>query len=482
MFLFATIRQIIDKYKQKIYNKQKILQINGKITEELKMLRFKVSNYKSFVEEIDLKMIAAPKIHDLEYSLIKNRVGRKIVKKLSSAVIYGPNAAGKTNLIGAIEVLKNIIIRGHIRNIEDNSGSPNFAKNKLELIPNINSSKDEPVKFLIEFIKNGSLIKYKLEIILGEFLNLKEERKIINEELYVNDKMIFSRGEKLEIANMKSISKMLVKGFDEKTSGILAKNNLNSEELFLTSLFKAIYSNELVSLILEWFEKDLIIIYRANQIKIGVDLNKNNELGKFYNKVNKAMKEFGLTGNSIRYLKEEEGKESESFSILERRNDEKIAVPCEVFESFGTVRFMNLFPIIYKALQNGQTLIIDEFDASIHPMALMSIINVFHNDEINKNGAQLVFNTHNPIFLDRNLYRRDEIKLLERDEETNNSNLYSLSDFGTSGPNGVRNTADYMKNYFINRYGAIKYVDFSEIFEDVVIDKKEGDFNDEKTE
>ena len=42
---------------------------------------------------------------------------------------------------------------------------------------------------------------------------------------------------------------------------------------------------------------------------------------------------------------------------------------------------------------------VDEFDASIHPMALMSIINVFHNDDININRAQLIFNTHNPIFL-----------------------------------------------------------------------------------
>ena len=110
-------------------------------------------------------------------------------------------------------------------------------------------------------------------------------------------------------------------------------------------------------------------------------------------------------------------------------------------------------------------MVIDEFDASIHPMALMSIIGVFHNDEINKNKAQLIFNTHNPIFLNKNLFRRDEIKFVERDDETGYSNHYSLSDFKTSGPNGVRNTDDYIKNYFVNQYGAIRNIDFSEIMQ-----------------
>ena len=60
-------------------------------------------------------------------------------------------------------------------------------------------------------------------------------------------------------------------------------------------------------------------------------------------------------------------------------------------------------------MQTGGTLIVDEFDASIHPMALMSIINIFHNDDINIHNAQLIFNTHNPIFLNSNLL--EEMKL-----------------------------------------------------------------------
>ena len=98
-------------------------------------------------------------------------------------------------------------------------------------------------------------------------------------------------------------------------------------------------------------------------------------------------------------------------------------------------------------------------------MALMNIINIFHNDEINIHHAQLIFNTHNPIFLNANLFRRDEIKFVERDEQTHFSTSYSLSDFGTAGVKGVRKNEDYMRNYFVDRYGAIRDVDFLPVFE-----------------
>lgn len=126
------------------------------------------------------------------------------------------------------------------------------------------------------------------------------------------------------------------------------------------------------------------------------------------------------------------------------------------------------FPLVLKVLKTGGTLVMDEFDRSIHPATVMNIILAFHNNEINKHYAQLIFTTHKPIFLDASLLRRDEIKFVERNED-NNSIHYSLSDFKTAS--GVRKGEDYMNNYFVNRYGAIKDIDFSSIFKDIVSDK-----------
>ena len=106
----------------------------------------------------------------------------------------------------------------------------------------------------------------------------------------------------------------------------------------------------------------------------------------------------------------------------------------------------------------------DELDASINPMIIISLINIFHDEQINKNGAQLIFNTHNPIFLNKNIVRRDEIKFVEKNDTTRVSELYALSDFGTSGEGSVRKNEDYLKNYYTNKYGAIKFIDLSEVF------------------
>ena len=96
---------------------------------------------------------------------------------------------------------------------------------------------------------------------------------------------------------------------------------------------------------------------------------------------------------------------------------------------------------------------------------IQKYVNIYH--------AQLVFNTHNPIFLNSNLFRRDEIKFVERDDDTHDSVLYALSDFGTTGDKGVRKHEDYMSKYFISQYGAIKDIDFTPIFEEILCDEKE---------
>ena len=103
-----------------------------------------------------------------------------------------------------------------------------------------------------------------------------------------------------------------------------------------------------------------------------------------------------------------------------------------------------------------------------YPMIVMNLITLFHNDEVNKNHAQLIFNTHNPIYLNNRLFRRDEIKFVERDKVTKSSSLCALSDFKTNGDISVRKTSDYMKNYFANRYGAIEDVDFTDTVFDML--------------
>ncbi|MBO5008970.1 MAG: AAA family ATPase [Clostridia bacterium] len=427
------------------------------------LLDFKFKNFKTFQEETLFSMTPAQKIKDIEYSVLKTKIGKKEYKGLSSAVIYGPNASGKTNIISALEVFKSIVLKGNIKNGDYVFASANEAIRKLELIPNLSLNTPSPVEFEIKFIDNGVLYQYGIKVDLGVFLDGEYNRKILNETLSVNEKMIFTRSSSLEIGDVNDISDMLIAAFDKKASENMAQSNLNDEELFLTGMFKSLYSSQIVNNITDWFRDKCKVFLRANFMMISPSAENVKTNHAFIdNTFQRAIKHFGIHGNEIVYMKSKESNDMTPYSIL---SDDK-AVPVDIFESYGTERFLNIFPLIVQTLQTGSTLIVDEFDASLHPMALMSIVGAFHNDEINKKGAQLIFNTHNPIFLNKNLFRRDEIKFVDRDDNTGISNHYSLSDFGTSGPNGVRNTEDYMKNYFINRYGSIRNIDFSDILEE----------------
>ena len=437
------------------------------------LLAFSIRNYKSFKNETTFSMTAAPKQKGLDYSVFEKTVSGKNHRVLSSAVIYGPNASGKTNLIGAMDVMKEVVLRGHIRNT--NEDSLNQAANALELIP-FRGLKNVPTLFSIKFIEQGLLIEYTIELQLGSFLDRKFDRYIHSETLKINDALVFERGKDItvNIENVKNKHLNHKIGQNIESAKEIAVSGLNADELFLTNGFKTIFAKELVSLIVNWFQTKLIVIYRSDSIRMLREYS-DLESKKFYveRTLTDVAREFGIHSNALGYVASQEDETTVLSSIIKEGNV-KAVLPAEMYESYGTVRFVNEFPLIIDALMNGGTLIMDEFDASIHPMALMNIINIFHNDDININHAQLIFNTHNPIFLNANLFRRDEIKFVERDDTTHTSEHYSLSDFKTYGESGVRKGEDYMKRYFVNQYGAIKDVDFSSILESII---KGGDNN-----
>lgn len=425
------------------------------------LLEFQTENFKSFKDRIIFSMVPAPKQKGLDYSILNTKIGKKNYKALCSAVVYGPNAAGKTNILGAIQTFKSIVLRGNIKNAAP--ASPNLSDYYLELIPNNTLKEKKNVFFSIRFIHNNYLINYSLSLDLGLFMDKDYKRTVIDEKLEINEKKIFTReNNKLSFDNLKDIKTLLIPNYEKKLKAIhtIVEDSMQKEDLFLMNGFKTILSPTITELVTDYLTNKLEVAYHADKIRTVPLFDSKIVVDKL---MNDAVKEFGINSNKLAYVKDKKTDEPILCSIM----DNKKTLPSEVFESFGTVRFVNIFPMISHALKYGGTLVIDEFDSSIHPMAIMSIIGVFHNDEINKNHAQLIFNTHNPLYLNGNLLRRDEIKFVERDDETKCSRHYSLSDFGTKGTN-ARKGKDYMDNYFISAYGAIRDIDFSDTFKKIV--------------
>lgn len=425
------------------------------------LISFGAKKFKSFEEEFSFSMEAAPKQKGLDYSIKTVKVGKRQLRLLSSSVIYGPNAAGKTSVICALDFLKHLVLQGNLRNSKDPyTGNP--VLHNLNLIPNFMGEGNPTIKLFISFLHNEVLFDYAVSFSVGDFMQVGVPRRVVEESLWVNEKRVFLRqGFSLEIGNLSSLKDFFPQEvFDEpEKSEKIAINSLIDEELFLSNGFKSIYGKILYPMIFNFFYEKLNTFCNTQNMRLTPPMDKGMLADDV---ITNAAHIFGSDANDLGFYKENDDSEPVMVSKINGKNVYSLAI-----ESLGTIRFTTIFPAIVKALQNGGTLVVDELDNSLHPMAVMSIINLFHNDDINKNGAQLIFNSQNPLYLNNNLFRRDEIKFVDRTSNEKGSVLYSLSDFGTRGTS-ARKGKDYMENYFIDKYGAIKQIDFTDLFERIM--------------
>ena len=117
---------------------------------------------------------------------------------------------------------------------------------------------------------------------------------------------------------------------------------------------------------------------------------------------------------------------------------------------------ISLYQKLQDSLQNGAIFVADELDIKLHPLLMRNIILNFTDSERNPKNAQLIFTTHNTIYMDMGLLRRDEIWFTEKND--NVSELYSLDDIQDANGNKIRKDANYAKNYLLGKYGAIPYL------------------------
>lgn len=441
------------------------------------LLNFSCDNFKCFRDGFNFNMTAENRMKDLSYSLLKEEIDGRKINGLSTSVIYGPNAAGKTSVVNAMSCLRQIVLRGNIRDLDtDNTGDQ--VSRDLSLAPFAFRSDSAPVSFDITFTFEGHKFRYYISIFLGSFLAKKADRYIDREQLYVNDSLIFDRlKDSVEQLKLEKISSFLNVGYNLKDAEMTKKamsKNINTSSLLLVTDFNSFCSKQLVIKILQWFDKQFVIVNSTNRVRFIPAIPNDDDRPMINVDINKIAQEAGIIGSDFAYMNDEETHMPKLVSVIKKTDKVIYGMDSDKIESLGTLRLISIFPAIISALSKGAALVMDEMDASLHPMIVMNLINIFHNDEVNTKGAQIIFNTHNPIYLDNKLLRRDEIKFVERDKETKSSSLYALSDFKANGEASVRKTSDYMKNYFINRYGAIEYIDFTDIIADVL---KRGSIN-----
>lgn len=424
------------------------------------LIDYRFSNFRSFKEMTSLSMIAGR-----QTTLNDNLIREYDLRIIPSAVIYGANASGKSNIIMSLAVMKDIILSGSLE-----ANIPNLKN--LELYPFAYQESEKPMSFEIDFIYGGKRLEFGFEVAVSTFK--KETRSIVSEFLNYIDKSdqktnIYTR-EKDKIQINKEKKALSIIEFDEKLLKQFEKKineNIDETELFLSRAFKSTISNELADMVLDFFKEKLVVVSDFTLKKTNLTFSLEDSPKKDFFVWNKILDgfvknaDFGPQGIAFKSNKSED-KESSSMELVSiyKYHDENIVIPAELMESRGTLKLVDFAIPFEKLFKSGGVFILDEFDAAIHPELIKGILALFNDSDLNKAGAQLIFTTHNPIYLNNKIFRRDQIRFVEKDTDSYESVIYSLADFGAEE---VRNDHNYLINYFKGNYGALPFIDFSKL-------------------
>lgn len=440
------------------------------------LLNFKMKNCRSFRDETIFTMIPSSKKMHGDY-IIKNC--KDTIKALPASVIYGANASGKSNLILAMYILRKIVLSG---NLDVKEIIP-----FMDTLPFIHDKRYfEPTEFEITFTQNNKTYRYGLGIIT----NL-DQRSITSEYLFIDEERFFSRNTEdgVTVFVHELIKNKRIEKGDENFYNILLEKmnkNLDSKQLFLFSGIKNLIGNDYFNDIQHWFLK-FNVIMNASDVSFNQkdlenierkSLSKNEEISnrKFFKSESiEEIINFAEFGNQkIQFITEADKDDLSMISLYKIPNKNTdtnspygIIINSEFMESKGTIQLIKLVHPFVDALKTGGIIVLDEMDASLHFEIVVSLLRIFNNSELNCKGAQLIFNTHNPIYLDGELLRHDQIVMVDKNKESLVSEIYALSDYG------LRPEERILKNYLNGKYGALPHMDLEIAFKNIL--EKEGE-------
>lgn len=423
------------------------------------LVNFRFKNCRSFYDEAVLSMEATT---DTELREINTfYINEKIMPKgenelLKSAVIFGGNASGKTNVLKALSYMRNVILTSA-------SQWPIVQGN--EYFTFYENASDEESLYEVELIQDKVFYRYGFTILHGaitsEWLDKREER-IAN---------VFKR----------TGNSITIVGSDKAAAKVI---NLTPNTLFLSmgANYNLLIRNMLLS-VMQWFQ-NLLIVFENNANSLEIY---NLEHGKYKRQALEilALADIGIKDlevtkdrvvnmadlNSVlRFntqlqtqpltgqLKQEDSNiynidVQTSFDVYnaagQAKRKKKVLLFKNIgFNSEGTERLLCYLGWLLAALDQGRVLVIDEMDSKLHFLVADYLIKLFNSIDKNPKNAQLICTAHNVMLMDEDL-RRDQIYFTSKDK-FGASTLISLADF-----KNVRKTELFSKRYLAGFYAAL---------------------------
>lgn len=431
------------------------------------LCRFTFANFRSFYEETTLDLQASLQRTPFQPERVK---GFGKLRLLPAAVIYGPNAGGKSNVVLAAQTFQAIVLRG-LEGVHP----------PLELLPFVHQADEsKPMLFEMDFITKGRRYIYRVEIALSGAFTKQCEAVIAKEQLDFYDRKLLLHNlfirtcEKIDISREGAALALMEAKDDEKLSHDeqSANKNMDIKKLFLTGGFQAAISKAIAAEVIGFFTHGLAalvdiksidtrMLFRDVRSKMRIAESEEGEYSldvPLFNCI-QAFSDIGPQHILVDVDDSEEGENAVSLYAEYKvgNSNRKIMVPATWTESLGTLAMLQASPILLATLQQGSTLILDELDDSIHPEMIASLIAAFNDPALNPNHAQLIFTSHNYAYLNKKLLRRDQILFAQKKEDFS-SELYSLADFGSEE---VRGDGSLLRQYFKGNFGALPLGSFA---------------------
>lgn len=403
------------------------------------LLHFKFGNFRSFKQDYGFTLEATD-----SSTLDENRYfhEKPSIHSLNSAVIFGANASGKTNFLFAIQSM-NDIVRGSLKRYEGN---------KLPIEPFLLDieTQNEPSFFEVTILMNGRQYRYGFEAtkhkIEAEWLFLIQD----SEEI-----LLFSRDlETTEINPLEFKEAEIVKDLVPDNALLLAetarlKTNKLSHAKAVMNFFLRLHTLEGTSFhsAVQIFnnsslaERICLLIQRLDLGITNIFAEKMHpEVLSFLQKENPNEKDFDYFRIKTKHKLFKDGTAIKDMTF-----------DMDHHESKGTRKLFSMASPILEVLEKGMLLLIDEFDASLHPELAYALIKLFHSAETNPFGAQLIIVSNNINLLDSELFRHDQIWFVEKTTKEE-STLFPLTDFS------IPKDTNISEKYSNGRFGAVPYL------------------------
>ena len=393
------------------------------------IIQFSIANYLSFKEVATLSLSATSlREPEAEASGASFELDGANLKLLKSAVVFGANASGKSNLIKALHFFKDFVFNSFkaLQSDEQISVEP-FRLNSV--------SAKEPSMMEMVMTAEGSIIRYGFEV---------TPTAVCKEWLY--RKACKPRSKEIELFYREN-GRFNVHAKYSQAKDLVNKKMIRNNALLLSTL--AQFNDPTAVSLIRWLgetqclsDQDEANIWK-DALKHLDDPNMRRRIVAFSQFADLGLDDIEKVNNrlmSTHALFDNDGNKTGDVSF-----------PFEVNESEGTLKYFSLAYPILDALDHGHRVIIDEFDSKLHPLLSEHIIALFNSQETNPHHAQLIFTTHDTNLLSSGMFRRDQVWFTQKNR-FGATELYSLSDYK------VRSNSPFERDYLSGKYGAVPVI------------------------